>query len=278
MAMSYGLRAVLRKEWAQISEPVAIATSNGVDSKALVISAVEDAGYRPTVISMTLDDRESKDFRGARSLAKEYDLEFIPIRLPTDAATIERDIITMIQVHNVRTKTSIESHWGFLYLFDTLRQKHIDSLVIGHGNSHYQNTKNALIGLSQSGYTKSRSPDAIAALQKLRHKAFAKPNEDGLRDVRRIGQTYNVAVFTPWFNAEIFNLFTDKAWVELNKPKQKYPVRVEFPTLYNNEPQINLQCGDSGIRDLVAETAIRRWKPLAKNSIAAYNVVAGRTR
>jgi asparagine synthetase B (glutamine-hydrolysing) len=276
MAMSYGIRPILRKEWKKISGSLAIATSNGVDSKALVISAVEDAEYLPTVISLTLDDRESRDFVGARDIANEYDLDFIPVRLPTDAATIERDIVTMIRTHKIFTKTSIESHWGFIYIFDELRRRKINALVTGHGNSHYQNTKNALVGLHQSGYLKSRSPDAVAALQKLRHKAFAKPNEDGLRDVRRMGEAYGVSVFTPWFNAEIFNLFTDKAWIDLNKPKQKYPVRVEFPTLYNNEPQINLQCGDSGIRDLLAEIAIRRWKPTAKNSIAAYNVVAGR--
>ena len=276
MAMSYGIRTILRKEWKKISGSLAIATSNGVDSKALVISAVEDAEYLPTVISLTLDDRESRDFVGARDIANEYDLDFIPVRLPTDAATIERDIVTMVRTHKVFTKTSIESHWGFIYIFDELRRRKINALVTGHGNSHYQNTKNALVGLNQSGYLKSRSPDAVAALQKLRHKAFAKPNEDGLRDVRRMGEAYGVSVVTPWFNAEIFNLFTDKAWIDLNKPKQKYPVRVEFPTLYNNEPQINLQCGDSGIRDLLAEIAIRRWKPTAKNSIAAYNVVAGR--
>ena len=43
--MSDGLRALLRDEVQQVGEPLAIATSNGVDSKALVISAVEDAAY-----------------------------------------------------------------------------------------------------------------------------------------------------------------------------------------------------------------------------------------
>lgn len=276
--MSDGLRALLRDEVQKVGEPLAIATSNGIDSKSLVISAVEDSGYRPTIISMTLDDRESKDFRGARSLAKEYGLEFIPIRLPTDAATIERDIVRLIRTYRCLKKTSIECNWGMLYVFDELRSRNIYSLVTGHQNVHFQTSREPMVSLSRAGLLNSRNADAVRLFQKFRHKAFANPNAAGVRDLQRISKSYGVTSYLPYLNPEIFNLWSDKAWVEVNKPKQKYPIRVAFPTLYNNEAQVQLQLGDSGIRDLVAATAIKRWKPSAKSSIAAYNVVAGRAR
>jgi hypothetical protein len=276
--MEMSVRTILREEVKRVGEPLAVATSNGVDSKAIIISAVEDLGYRPTVISMTLNDRESKDFRGARSFAQEYDLDFIPIRLPTDAATIERDIVTLIRTHKVFGKTSIECNWGMLYVFDELRRRKICSLVTGHQNSHFQTYREPMIALSRAGLLNSRNADAVRLFQNLRHKAFDKPNAAGVRDLQRIGKSYGVTTYLPYRNPEMFNLWSDKAWVEVNKPKQKYPIRVAFPALHNNEMQSQMQLGDSGIRDLLGEIAIRRWKPTAKSSIAAYNVVAGRPR
>jgi len=263
------MRQALRQELEKITQPLAIAVSDGVDSKALAICAVEDLGYRPIIVSMTLSDRQSTDFRGAERFASAYGLEFVPVLLPVDAKIIERDIVTLVRTHKVFGKASIECNWGFLYVCEALQKREIDHLVTGLGCLHFQEGRNPGIqGVRENA----------ALFQKFRHRDFSKPNSSGMRDLRRIAASYGITAHYPWKSPALFNLWLNKTWADLNKPLPKNPIRVEFPALRNNARHSNLQLGDSGIRDLLAATAIRRWKPQAKSSKAAYNVVAGRAQ
>jgi len=93
---------------------------------------------------------------------------------------------------------------------------------------------------------------------------------------RRYGMTFS----SPFWSAQVYNLFSDATWDELNKPRQKEAIRKEFPELdsLRLKNHLNLQLGDSGIADLVGETMRKKYTPNKRSAVSAYNYIARRVK
>jgi asparagine synthetase B (glutamine-hydrolysing) len=258
-------RVVIQDQIKTIDGDFAISTSGGIDSSSIVASAL-DLGLVPKIVSFTLENRLSTDFKAARKLAMYFGLPFIPVFLPTDHDVILDDVRWIVKA-GARKKTAIECLYPFLYVLRQLRAEGIGNLVTGSAaDGHFALSKKAMIHFKE--------PKSL--FQEFRTNYFKNPDAAQVATLTRIGKTYDVKVMAPYFHDEMFKLFVDKSWSELNKPRQKEAIRKHFPELdiFNIKIHINLQLGDSGIADQVGAAVIAKIAPYAKSPITAYNILA----
>lgn len=260
------VRDTLRLILGEINGAIAICTSAGIDSSALVVSAL-DLGKSVTVVSFSLEDRRSTDFQGARRLAHEFKLPFLPVNLPLNPDRIVKDVSTLILRWKVEKKTGVECLWPFVHVFEQLKANGLQTLVTGSAaDGHFALSKKAMIHFR---YPKER-------FQVFRRTYFSNPDSAQCRTLKRIGAGEGIKVVAPYFDPRMFALFSDSSWDDLNKPRQKEAIRRDFPELdcFHIPRHSNLQLGDSGIADTVGETVRSRFTPRAKSPISAYNIIA----
>jgi len=260
------VRLILRNEVRKATDPVAVATSGGIDSSALVVSLL-DEGLKPVVTSFTLDNKDSTDFLSATRLAKKFDLEFLPIRLSTNAYKIAQDVIRLVRDYGVRKKTGIECLVPFLKMLDVLQSEGIQTLVVGSAaDGHF--------GLSKKAMIHFREP--VETFQNFRQDYFEQVDPAQTSTLARIGNDYGVVVLAPYLSQELFNLFSSSTWNDLNKPRQKEVIRREFPELdsLRIKNHSNLQLGDSGIAETIGNAIQSIYAPNAKSPVTAYNKLA----
>jgi len=245
---------------------IAVATSGGVDSSSIVLAAM-DAGFRPAVVSFTLDNWGSADFLAARKLAAHFGLDFLPVFLPSDPETIAQDLQTLVRDWGARKKTSIECLWPFKYVLERLRANGLNTLVAGSAaDGHFALSKKAMIHC--------REPKE--AFQAFRRDYFSQADPAQTRTLSRVARdAYGVAAISPYTDPRVFDLFADDDWDSLNRPRQKEAIRREFPELdaLRLKPHTNLQLGDSRIAETVGRSAVAYFAPHAKSPVAAYNVL-----
>src|SRR5690606_34640845 len=61
---------------------------------------------------------------------------------------------------------------------------------------------------------------------------------------------------SPWLTPEMMAQFKGTSWDDVNKPKQKNPIHLQYPEFLSQcktYQHTNLQLGDSGISDLFAQ-------------------------
>lgn len=248
--------------------PLPIATSGGIDSSALTLAA-RDAGKEPIIVSFTLADRESSDFVAARTLASHFGFEFRPVILPVDTDVICGDVIRLIRRYGARRKTAIECLWPYLHVLETLKSLNYSSLLTGNAaDGHFALSRKAIL---RYGVRASKEQ-----FQLFRQHFFGNPESAQIGFLHRIYGSEGLQIHTPWFNPSVFPLFEDCTWDEVNKPRQKEAVRVEFPELdvLHIAGHTSLQLGDSGIASTVGDAVRRRYAPEAKSPIRAYNLIA----
>ncbi len=240
------VRDHLRRRFERSSDPIAIATSGGMDSSVLVAAALE-AGKSPLVVSFTLNDRESHDYRAARRLAAHFDLEFLPVVLPRDREVVLRDIVSLAAM-GVRGKAAIECTWPFLYVLEALDERSRCLFVGSAADGHFGLSKKAMINFR---YPRER-------FDTFREAYFSNPDRAQVATLRRIGERYDVDVQAPFFSDAVFDVMKRFSWDELNKPRQKEILRRAFPELNSLgiRRHVNLQLGDSGIAKLLGGVAV----------------------
>ena len=74
------IRTVLQDILRPLPQKILVATSGGIDSSAVVLSAL-DIGKEIEIISFTFKDWFSQDFKAATRLAEKFNLKFIPVYL-----------------------------------------------------------------------------------------------------------------------------------------------------------------------------------------------------
>ena len=260
------IRDLIKKQLINIKGDFVISTSGGIDSCSILISAL-DLGFRPMISSFTLEDRLSNDFRCARLIARHYDLEFIPIFLSVDKRKILEDVSYVIKHYGAKKKTAIECLYPRLHSLRMLKSKGIKTFVTGDAaDGHFALSKKAMIHFKEPK----------EKFQKFRKEYFDNPDTAQVATIKRIASDFDIEVITPYFNEDVFDLFSNSSWSDLNKPRQKEAIRKHFPELnkFKIKPHTNLQLGDSGIAATVGEAVRSMVSPKAKSPITAYNILS----
>jgi hypothetical protein len=276
--MSSNLRQILQDCLHPLPNNITVGTSVGIDSASLVLSAL-DIGKQVSIISFTLEDRRSKDFLGAKKLADIFDLQFIPIFIPTNSNEIFKTVIHIVRTltaaetkYDIKLrKTTIECILPWLFVFEVMAKHQLSNLVTGlSADGHF--------GLSKKAMIHYKEPKQ--KFQQFRSEYFSKPDVAQTKSLPLFGLRYGVNVLSPYFNKEVFDLYVDAEWSQLNKPRQKEAIRKEFPTLDGicENKHTNYQLGDSGIAELVGKVVKERVAPQAKSPIKAYNILEKRGR
>tara|TARA_B100000700_G_scaffold88627_1_gene99996 strand:- start:112822 stop:113640 length:819 start_codon:yes stop_codon:yes gene_type:complete len=214
--------------------------SSGIDSHSVLFSCL-DAGLKPVITSFTLDDRESRDFRAARHAAAYFDLEFRPVVLSTDLTKLKKRVLQMARL-GVKGKTAFECLWPMFTAFSAIKE---DVVFSGYGADAY-------FALSKRGtmhYKDDVSKYALEAFEKY------KEPDSQLNVLKAFAAKRGITYAPPWLNKHITRQVRERVftWDELNRPKQKNPVREQYAEylagcmVYNH---VNYQLGDSGISEL----------------------------
>jgi len=256
------LRDVFKEILSPLPNQIAVATSGGISSAALLASAVE-AGKTPTVTSFTFEGHHSTDFLYAEKLADFFGAKFEPVYLPVDQSEILASIRLLAKTYKLKKKARIECTFPFLYLAKVVQGLKISTLVTGLcDDGHF--------GLSKKAMIHFREPQE--KFDAFRCDYFSNPDAAGRRGITQVCKDANVEIVNPYYDAKVFRLFIGRSWDELNKPRQKEAIRREYPELdrFNIPRHSNLQLGDSGIAERLGAAAIAAV-PGTRSAIAAYN-------
>jgi asparagine synthetase B (glutamine-hydrolysing) len=256
------LRKIIREIFEPLPTQIAIAMSGGIDSTALLISAIE-AGKRPTVLSFTFDGHYSTDFLTAKKVADHFNVDFCPVYLPTDQAEILASIRLLTKSYNLKKKARIECAFPFLYLSKKLQALKIATLATGLcADGHF--------GLSKKAMIHHRYPQE--KFDAFRCDYFSNPDAGGRKGITQICKNANIKIVNPYYDTKVFQLFIGRSWDELNKPRQKEAIRSEYPELdqFKILRHSNLQLGDSLIAERLGAAAMSAI-PNTRSAIAAYN-------
>lgn len=258
------VRQILRDRVAGAQSPVAVAVSGGVDSTALALAAADVLPERPLVASFTLRSRFSTDFTTAAAFASRFGFDFAAVYLPVEEMEVCARAEDLICRHGARRKTDVECLWPFTYLLEELRARGVRTLLTGlAADGHFGLSKKAMINCRGS----------LADFQAFRDEYFAKEDPARARWTDRIAEEdYGVRVVSPYIDQQMFNLFAGATWEELNRPRQKEPIRADFPELdpLRLKGHTNLQLGDSKIAETIGGAMARRHAP-GRGAVAAYN-------
>lgn len=230
----------------QAKKKCGVLLSAGVDSHS-VLHACLDVGIKPVIISFTRDDRESRDFTSAKDAAKRLGLEFVPIYLKSDLDILKKYVVHAAKF-GVRGKAAFECLYPMFCVARALKSKGIklDFLFSGYG-------ADAFFALSKKGCMHYRDKMAEYAIES--HTRYVKKGSQ-LDILKRYFKEVSGLTYTsPWCDPSILKAFTSTVYShdDLNKPKQKWPVRRDFKDefaeakLYNHT---NYQLGDSGISEM----------------------------
>ncbi len=236
-----------------ITSKIAVATSGGIDSASLVMAA-KDLDKKQIIVSFTFDDFESHDFKSARLLAKHFNLDFLPVILPSDQ---KKEI-------KCKKKSAIECMFPFVYLLKVLKENKIKTLVTGlAADGHFGLSKKAMIHYSKDD----------KKFKQLRQEYFSTYESAHIVRLQRLCNKYQILLQNPYFSPEVFDLWI---WQELNKPRQKEAIKKYFPELdkFKIKPHTNLQLGDSKIAQRVGSAVVSKYKPYAKSPVGIYNRIA----
>ena len=99
------IRTVLQDILRPLPQKILVATSGGIDSSAVVLSAL-DIGKEIEIISFTFKDWFSQDFKAATRLAEKFNLKFIPVYLPIESDEIVNTVNYLIKVIKCKKKNS----------------------------------------------------------------------------------------------------------------------------------------------------------------------------
>ncbi len=236
------------------AKKIAIPLSSGVDSHAILFAALE-AKKQPTIYSITLDDRESQDFRGARRTSEILGLPFVPVILPTKVSEIKRfiseEIYGPINPGIVITKATAECLWPVARLFDKVTEK---AIVTGfNGDTWYCTLR------SQK---KVYDAEGNAGYQRIVRQYFDNFNGAKMNDPARMMQLGylkrykpGVKLYVPYNDPRMFQVMKGMDPIKEGwRPIQKAPVRLAFfdyfekcrESVYIHSP---MQKGDSGIEE-----------------------------
>lgn len=261
------IRDIILKELMKIEDDdVALCLSSGVDSSALLFALLE-LNKNVHVYSFTLEDRESTDFKVAKSLANKYDLDFTPIYLPTNVDVIIKDLYTLARDFNASTKTDFECAWPFLYVYPKVKERYIVTGIPADG--HFCLSKRGMIHYKDN-------------IEEFRNIYFSKDNVGQLKQRQILANSFGKINIDPYYSSDIMIRLKGFSWDDINKPYQKMPIINMYPSEFNEikiRKHTNFQLGDSGISEVFKQIIthdINKWG--YKSVVGIYNQIIKEVR
>jgi tRNA U34 2-thiouridine synthase MnmA/TrmU len=231
----------------------AVLLSSGVDSNSVLFACME-LGIPVEAYSFTLDNRVSRDFKYAKNTCDILGVPFHPVYLKTTEKHLLSYVKYAVKV-GCRSKTDFECFWPMAAAFRSASKDNGIGYVLSatSADSHFALSKKANMHYKDKvDYYRTVVFKKRNTGQKLLLKAEA----------TRLGLTY----LTPYDSTRMCSELHGYSWDELNKPKQKQPIRDAFPEYFDKikvTNHTNLQLGDSGIADhfkLLLETHLNPGK------------------
>ena len=266
VAKQNNIRTVLQDIIKPLPNKICVATSGGIDSSSVVLSAL-DLGKEVQIISFTFKDWFSQDFKSARKLSTKFNLRFVPVYLPYETDEIVETVKHLIKTVGCKKKTAIECLFPFYYLVKAMKRYKFETLVTGvAADGHFGLSKKAMIHYSKDDQK----------FKKFRQDYFSNLESAGTKRLIKLCELNKINLCNPYFEPSVFSLWIDKNWQELNKPRQKEVIRKHYPELddLKIKPHTNLQLGDSKIAHRVGNAVISKYKLNAKSPIGIYNRIA----
>lgn len=238
--MAEATRRILLEESLKVpEEPVAALLSGGVDSTSVLLALLE-AGREPVAYSFVLEGRVSQDFLLARRTARTLGVPFRSVILPGSVDRLIEDVRFLV-AGGLTRKADIECAWPRWHALNAVQEAH---LATGDGADGY-------FGVSRKATVRwSKDP---APLDPFRDEYLDKPNRAQVSTLRGWAAARGVTVWTPWWAAEMREAYRGTSWRDVNRPREKEPVRRAFAAEFAKLPKLprhtNLQLGDSGIAE-----------------------------
>ena len=201
-------------------DTVAISLSSGIDSMSVLFALLE-CKKNVVVYSFTLEDRESRDFREAKSLAKSLGLTFVPIILPTDIETLKQDVLMLGNDYHCKKKTDYICTWPYLYLTKAVKEKILATGMAADG--HFVISKKGVLHYKND-------------VETFRKNYFSNPSRCQLPQRTKLAEECGLKLFEPYLTKEMYDYLLHSTWEECNKPQQKMPIRraFEYPTMHQH--------------------------------------------
>tara|TARA_R100001244_G_scaffold68239_1_gene55846 strand:- start:2074 stop:2901 length:828 start_codon:yes stop_codon:yes gene_type:complete len=193
-------------------EKVALLLSGGVDSMSVGFSA-HRLGKKITAYSFKTDEHDSYDYNKAQEVAEAMGWDFVGTVVPTN--NLKEDFYRLLEMGCIK-KTHFECVYPFLYVYPTIKEKYVLSGWAADG--YYGVSKKAIINYSQT----------LELLNEFRDDYFKPENRAGYDWHNRLAKNYDKIFYSPYLSDNVKKFFYTKGWQEINKPKQKFHVRVAF--------------------------------------------------
>lgn len=251
------VRGVLLDELEHIKHskaPVAVLLSSGVDSNSVLFACLE-LGLDVRAYSFTLGDYDSRDFKYAKATAKELDVPFTEVRLDTSIEHLKKYMNYAVK-HGCRSKTDFECFWPMMIAMRKAAKDGCEFVLSAtSADSHFALSKKANMHFKDK-------------TDQYRINVFKKRNTGQKILLRSLATKIGVQYLTPYDTTRMCSELHGLTYDELNKPKQKQPIRDSFPEYFERikvTNHTNLQLGDSNIAKhfeilLDTELNVGNWK------------------
>lgn len=251
--------------WIPKDDQVTVFMSGGIDSHAALFACI-DLGLKVNVLSFTLDTHESSDFKSAKHAAEVFDLEFIPIILPTNEKHLKSWVRFAIHKLGLKNKSEIECSWPLYYSIRHLENqtKHI---VLGLGADSY-----FLMAKSVSMHCK----DLVLEQRRKATRRVLSQNTLVKREAFRRGIYAHLPYYE--FGRVYAELQMETDFAKINKPQKSF-YNQAFPD-YRKKCKVrghqNFQLGDTNISGIFSDVLLSSdWNTRdLKATIGIYNDVA----
>jgi hypothetical protein len=211
-----------------------------------------------------MEDVDSTDLRIAKETCEYFHIKHVSIPLPRDINELKGDILLLRNKFGVSKKTEFECLWPFLHTFPLVEE---DCIVSGlESDKHFGLSKKDRIHFIQT----------VEIFDAHKREAFSKLTQHHIQK-----QMTDETIIFPFIEPDMLDRLCGHTWDELNKPKEKMPVRMLFTPQEREDLTLNkhtnLQLGDSGIAKhfevlLDSDWNLRNYKSV----VGVYNSVVNK--
>tara|TARA_R100000005_G_C4993181_1_gene200287 strand:+ start:1179 stop:2015 length:837 start_codon:yes stop_codon:yes gene_type:complete len=209
---------------------VAVLLSGGVDSISVALAA-QDAGKNIISYTFHLKDKPSYDALKAKEVSDKMGWECHTVKVPTE--NLISDWYKLVE-HGCRKKTHFECVFPFLYVYPEIQEKYV--LTGWAADGYFGPSKKAM--MRYSSYKKKRN--YVKYCQDHNQKrlnwnefriAYLDGDCAGYQQHTKLAENHKKKHITPYKDPKVREYLMGMSWKELNKPRQKEPVRADFPEL-----------------------------------------------